>query len=127
MFNPGNCGIAVGRLSRDPVIYVNKDGSRKILFNLAVKEGYKDRDGNPVCQFISFESFVPACWKSNGIYDKIHKGTSLRVQYAIRTGVYKKNEQNVYTQKLQVQAIQLDEGKSETHTPASDQINTLTC
>ena len=58
--NPRNFGIAIGRLGRDPKVFMNRDGSKKILMSLAVRQNYKGSDGKHGVDWVDLEAFVPA-------------------------------------------------------------------
>ena len=90
--NSKNFGIAEGRLSRDPVIRVNKDGSRKVWVNLAVRDDFVSRDGNVGCQFIDFEVFVRKDAVGNGIYDHLKKGDFVTARYTVRSNIYTRDD-----------------------------------
>ena len=46
MKNIRNYGIVTGRLTRDPAVYNNNDGSRKIRFTVAAQDHFTDGGGN---------------------------------------------------------------------------------
>ena len=74
MKNIRNYGIVTGRLTRDPAVYNNNDGSRKIRFTVAAQDHFTDGDGNRGSQFIPLEAFIPARQQGNGPYDYLDCG-----------------------------------------------------
>ena len=59
-------GNVAGRLTKDPAVYNNNDGSRKIRFTVAAQDHFTDGDGNRGSQFIPLEAFIPARQQGNG-------------------------------------------------------------
>lgn len=123
--NIRNFGIAEGRLTRDPKVFINSDGSRKVKFTLAVQDNYTDKNGVRGAQFISFDGFIPRRQielqqkngkPENGVYALIHKGDLVGVEYSIRTSnfVDKTTGEIVFSNSLLVQNIDFKESKSVT-------------
>lgn len=112
--NIRNYGIATGRVTRDLIVNTNKDGSRKVFMTLAVQDNFVNREGKKETQFISFEAFISSKNATNGVYDCIHKGDKITVQYTVKTGSYDKNGETVYTTTLVPESIDLLEDKSVT-------------
>ena len=108
--NMHNYGIANGRLTRDPKVFKNSDGSRKVKVTLAVQDTYGERK----TQFINLDGFVRAEKEGNGVYDSMHEGDLVTVQYSVRTNNYEKNGESVFDQTLQIEAVQFGESKSVT-------------
>ena len=110
--NSNNFGLARGRLTRNPLVFTNKDGSRKVKFTLALQDNYVGKDGMRGSQFVSFDGFVQADKQDNGVYDLLHQGDLVTVHYTVRSSNYKdKNDATVYSQVLFVQGIQFEESK----------------
>ena len=107
--NVRNFGIAQGRLTRDPQIFTNKDGSRKVMFTLAARDNFKGSDGKRGTQFINLEAFISNKQASNGVYGYMHKGDFVTAHYTVRSGRYvpKGSTEEVFTQTLLVQEIDL--------------------
>lgn len=122
--NSNNFGLARGRLTRNPLVFTNKDGSRKVKFTLALQDNYVGKDGKRGSQFIDFNGFIPADKQKNGVYDLIRQGDLVCVHYTVRSNNYKdKNDTAVFSQILVVQELQLEEYK---HTTDSHTANDLT-
>lgn len=114
MFNTDNFRICTGRLTADPYIYKNNDGSRKIKLSIAAQDVYRKKDNTKSTQFIPLEAFVSA-ERTNGVYDMIHQGDCITVQYAVKTNNYKDVAgKNVYGIVLQIENVRLNESKTVT-------------
>ena len=115
MNNIRNFGIAEGRVTKDPVVFKNSDGSRKVMVTVAAQDNFKGKDGQRDSQFISLEGFIPAQQQSNGVYDYIHKGDKVGIEYTVRNNNNTDKDGNaVYGQVLFIQSVDLKEGKSVT-------------
>lgn len=120
--NTNNYAIAVGRLTgsqnegEDVKVFENKDGSRKVRFNLAVQNNYKGKDGKKASQFLPFEALISAkkfAESGLGVFARIHKGDKITVLYDIRNNNYKDKDGNdVYGLTLFVEQINLEESKT---------------
>ena len=90
MLNIDNFGLAEGRATSDPVVFDNKDGSKKVRITLAIPNNYKNRDGSRSSEFIPFESFIPAGRANEGvgIFQNIGKGDLLKVEYSLKNNDY---------------------------------------
>ena len=71
MANPNNNGTTIGRLARDPQIFMNVDGSRTVYITIAAQNNFLSRDGSRHAEFVPLEVFIPAD-RGNGVYDLIH-------------------------------------------------------
>lgn len=119
--NLSNYGIAEGRLTRNPVILNNKDGSRKVKFTLAVRDTFKNADGTKSSQFVSLEAFIRAGRETNGVYDMIHKGDLVKVRYTVKSSAYTDKDGNdVFCQSLLIQELQFGESKATTDARAAN-------
>lgn len=108
-----NC-VLEGRLTKDPVVFTNKDGSRKIMITVAVENNYKNRKGEKESQFIPLEAFISSKNENNGVYDHIHEGDLIGAQYEVRNNNYTKNGEKVFDLILFINQIDLKESKSVT-------------
>lgn len=111
MKNIRNNGTIIGRPTKDPVIFTNKDGSRKVMLSIAVQDNYTGKDGKKNTQFVSLEGFVRADKPNNGVYDIIHEGDLIGVEFSVRSNNYQKNGEMVYSQVLFIEGIDLLESK----------------
>lgn len=110
--NIRNFGVAEGRLTRDPYIVENKDGSKKVMLTVAAQNDFKNKDGKRDSQFISLEGFIPA-GKDTGVYTLLHKGDMVGLGYTVRTNNYTdKKGETVYSQVLFIQTVDLRETKA---------------
>ncbi len=113
MKNIRNYGIVTGRLTRDPVFYENRDGSRKVKFTVAAQNHFTNGEGNRDSQFIPLEAFVPAKHQNNGPYDYLDKGDLVSCSYSVQNNNYQdKNGEMVYGLVLLVDSIALLESKT---------------
>jgi single-stranded DNA-binding protein len=114
--NMRNFAIAEGRLTRDPAIFANSDGSKKVMFTIAARRNFKNADGKNDSDFIQLEAFVSADKQTNGVYDLMHKGDLVGVHYTVRSSTYtdKDSGETKYAQTLLVQEVDLKESKATT-------------
>ena len=118
--NTRNFGIAEGRLTRDPYIAENKDGSRKVMLTIAAQDNFKSKDGTRKSQFINLEGFIPAK-SEDTVYNLIHKGDMVGIEYSVRTNNYTdKSGETVYSQVLFIQSVDLKETKKSIAARAGD-------
>lgn len=124
--NQRNFGIAEGRLTADPTIFPNKDGSKKVKVKVAVRDNYKNSKGEYGTQFLQFDGFIKKDATSDGVYAAIHQGDLVGIQYEPRTNNYEdpKTKEQVYGQVLLIQAIDLKESKSVTDARQADRAAT---
>lgn len=117
MLNMRNYGVAEGRLTREPAVFQNSDGSKKIKLTIAAQDNYKstNEDGKKEkgSQFIQLEAFVPA-GRDKTVYDLMHKGDMVGAQYSIRSNTYEKDGKPVYSQVLFIESVDLKETKATT-------------
>lgn len=115
MLNLNNYGIVTGRLTADPFIYQNNDGSRKIRITLAVSDNYKNTDGKRSTQFLPLEAFIPVDRKL-GVFDMIHAGDKISAAYTVKNNNYtdKNTNKMVYGLVLQIERISFEESKTTT-------------
>lgn len=113
MKNIRNYGIVTGRLTKDPAVYNNNDGSRKIRFTVAAQNQFTDGEGNRGSQFIPLEAFIPARQQGNGPYDYLDCGDLVSCSYTVQNNNYKgKDGEMVYGLVLLVDSIALLESKT---------------
>ena len=115
MFNLNNYGVATGRLTADPFVYQNTDGSQKVRITLATNDNYKNADGKRSTQFLPFEAFIPA-ERNLGVFDMIHTGDKISVAYTVKNNNYRDKTTNemIYGIVLQIEKISLEESKATT-------------
>ena len=115
MFNLNNYGVATGRLTADPFVYQNTDGSQKVRITLAASDNYKNADGKRSTQFLPFEAFIPAD-RNPGVYNMIHSGDKISIAYTVKNNNYRDKNTNemIYVIILQIEKISLEESKATT-------------
>lgn len=110
--NTANFGIALGRLTKDPVLFDNKDGSKKVMITVACQDNFKNKAGERQTQFVQLEGFISNKSQGLGVYEYMHKGDLVQVAYGVRTNNYTDKSGNpVYTQVLSINGVQLMETK----------------
>ena len=57
--NMNNFGIVDGHMARDPKIFTNADGSRKVMVSVAAQHDYKSKDGKRGVDYLQLEAFIP--------------------------------------------------------------------
>ena len=113
MKNIRNYGVVTGRLTKDPDIRINSDGSRKVRFTVAVQDSYTSKDGKRGSQFIPLEAFLTASQQTNGAYDYVEEGDLVSCSYTVNNNNYTdRNGQKVYGLALLVGEIALLESKA---------------
>ena len=115
MLNLNNYGIVTGRLTTDPFIYQNNDGSRKIRITLAVSNNYKNPDGKRSTQFLPLEAFIPVDRKL-GVFDMVHAGDKISAAYTVKNNNYtdKNSNKSIYGRVLQIERSSFEESKTTT-------------
>lgn len=113
MRNIRNYGVLTGRLTKEPMIYDNRDGSRKIRFTLAVQDSFTDSEGNRGSQFIPLEAFISAKKQGNGVYDYLDRGDFITCSYTVQNNNYTdKNGEKVYGLALLVDTVSILESRA---------------
>ena len=115
--NTNNFGILRGRLTADPVVFANKDGSSKVKFTIAAENNYKT-DGKREAQMIPVETYVKEYAKSP--YASIHKGDKITVEFSLRNNNYEKNGTMIYSTIAFVENITFEESKAVTEARAAE-------
>ena len=87
MINMLNVGQVTGRLTRDPHIATNRDGSRRVFLTVAASDAYLSRDGKRGAQFVPLEAFIPAN-RGDGIYALLDAGSAISAAYSVRNNNY---------------------------------------
>lgn len=119
--NTRNFGIAEGRLTRNPAILMNKDGSAKVKLTIAAQDNFQNKDsGKRGSQFINLDAFVRAEKVDTCVYNAMHEGDLICAHYTVKTNNYKDADgKDVYDQILQIQEVDLRESKSVTDARAA--------
>ena len=113
--NTRNFGIVEGRLTRNPVILPNKDGSLKVKLTVAAQDNYTGKDGKRGTQFIGLDAFVRADKAETSVFNAMHEGDLVCLHYTVKTNNYTdKSGKEVYDQTLLVQEVDLRESKTVT-------------
>ena len=126
--NVNNNFQLTGRLTQDPKVFDNADGSRKVRFTLAVKDNFqsKQADGTMVrgSQFIPVEVFRSAeqVQKSGlGVYGLAHKGDLVTVTGQMQNNNYTGSDGVEHYEVVnRVENVELMESKSVTDARRED-------
>lgn len=111
MANLNNEGKVLGRLTRDVKAFDNKDGSKKVLLTVAVRDSFKTQ-GEYKTQFINLQGFVRKEVNfDKSVYAYMHKGDLVHIGYEVRSNNYEKNGEMVYDQILFINQVSLEETK----------------
>lgn len=110
--NIKNFGVVVGRLTKEPTVFTNSDGSRKVMLTVAAQDNFKNAANEREAQFVNLEAFVSNKSQGLGVYEYMHKGDTVGLGYTVKSNNYEKNGEQVYTQVLQVTDVDLMETKS---------------
>lgn len=122
MSNVRNSGNVIGRLTKDPVVFENKDGSKKVAFTLMVDHNYTDAQGNRGADAVPVEAFVRATTNGTGPFASIHKGDLVGVAIKLRQDRYTKNGAEVFELKAIVEDITFLEPRSVTQARVSERV-----
>lgn len=112
--NQNNFGIVTGRLTRDVTVFENKDGSKKVLVNVAVDNNYESRDGKRHSQFLPLEAYVPATVEGLGAFAHMAKGDQVGFEIHLESDQYEKNGATVYAQKIVIDGVDFKETRAVT-------------
>ena len=116
MANLNNIGFIEGRLTKNPVVFTNGDGSKKVMLTIAAKRNFKNaQTGKTDSDFIEVEGFVRAGVPGNGVYDMLSARDRVGIGYTVRTSRYqdKVTGKMVYKQVLHITDVALRETKAE--------------
>ena len=116
--NIRNHGIAIGNLAKNPILFNNKDESAGVAITLAVQDSYTSRDGKKMTQFLSFEGFIRKENMAKNVYQYMHEGDRVGIEYSLRSRQYEKNGEKVYTQVAFIETVDLMDSKSVTEARA---------
>lgn len=78
--NLNNFGIVSGRLTKDPQVFQNADGSQKVCITVAARRNYVPKDGAADVDYIDCEVFVPA-GDVLKVLNYLEKGTAVTIAY----------------------------------------------
>lgn len=87
MANIRNKFELIGRLTADPTVFDNTDGSKKVRMTLAVKDNFTGKSGEKGSQFLPCEGFISADAAAKngiGLYANMHKGDLVAVSGQIQ-------------------------------------------
>lgn len=111
-----NRGTATGRLAADPKIFVNADGSKKVMFTLMVGRAWRNKEtGERLSDAIPLEAWVAATTEGTGPFAYLGKGDMITVSYAVRSSTYaNRNGEVQYGLALTVNELEFLESRAAT-------------
>ena len=120
--NVNNFFVESGRLTKDPIISTNANGTGRVRLTLAVQDNFRSTNdkGEKVkqSQFLNMEALISKDKMTAGdigVYGHMHSGDKITVQGSIRNNDYTdKNGQKVYSLSLFIENVNLEESKSVT-------------
>lgn len=120
--NVNNFFVESGRLTKDPIISTNANGTGRVRLTLAVQDNFRSTNdkGEKVkqSQFLNMEALISKDKMAAGdigVYGHMHSGDKITVQGSIRNNDYTdKNSQKVYSLSLFIENVNLEESKSVT-------------
>lgn len=104
-----NLVTLTGRLTKDPVVFENADGSKTVMVDIAVQNSFTNKDGKRDSQFIKSQAFVKAGAKSLGPYEHIKKGDLVGLNGELRSTQYvsKETGKTVYAQYVFINSVDM--------------------
>lgn len=106
MSNIANNVTTIGRLTSDPVLFKNQDGSRRVRLTVAARNNFTSRDGSVKSQFVSLTKLLPAD-RGNGAFDYMHEGDLIGFGSHVESDSYQKNGETIYVQTLEIDTVDL--------------------
>lgn len=123
MSNPVNHGTLVGRLARDPKLFTNGDGSKKVVFTVFANRNFKNAQGEALSDAIPVEAFIPKGTDfAKTPFASIHRGDQVSLNTALRMDSYLRDGENVYDLKVVVEGISFLESRQITQTRLAERV-----
>lgn len=124
MTNPNNHASVIGRLTDDPMIFVNNDGSKKVKFTVMADRNYVGPDNQRAADAIPVEAFVSSETAGNGPYDHVHKGDLVALSLELRQDRYfsKKEGREVFDFKAVITNLSFLESRAITQKRLADRV-----
>lgn len=81
-----NTVILDGRISQEPKLFENTDGSHKLVGKIAVTRTYADRNGEYKTDYISFQKYLRKSMSTAQVdrFAALNKGDLVRIQGTLR-------------------------------------------
>ncbi|WP_026927400.1 single-stranded DNA-binding protein [Granulicoccus phenolivorans] len=124
MSNPRNTGTVIGRLTADPRVFENRDGSKKVSFTVAADQNYTNAAGERGTDFVPVEAFVRAEVRGTGPYGSIHRGDLVAVNFSVRQERFQRNGAEVFETKVRAHDITFLESRSVTQARVHERVRT---
>jgi single-stranded DNA-binding protein len=122
MSNPRNTGQLIGRLARDPRVFENSDGSKKVLFTVYADRNFTNGQNQRDSDAIPVEAFVRSSTNGIGPFGNIHEGDLVGLSTSLRMDRYSKGGSQVYETKVIVEDITFLESRSVSQTRLAERI-----
>lgn len=123
--NTRNFGSLTGRLARDPKVFSNQDGSKKVSFTIMADRAFKNRNGEVDSDAIQVEVFIRKETDfASTPYANIHKGDLVQVETTLRQNTYTDAQGTThYGIVVRVESISFLEPRSVTQNRLAQRIN----
>ena len=113
-----NCTFHIGRLTKDPELRRTNNGKAVCSFSLAVRNDFKNADGNYESIFLDFVAFDV---KAETIAKYVHKGDRIAIVGKSAPRFYENKEgRKVRVDEIKVNDFEFLENKKEATASASD-------
>lgn len=122
MSNPRNNATVIGRLTRDPKVFPNKDGSKKVSFTVAADQNFTNAQGERGTDYVPVEAFVRASTNGTGPFANIHEGDLVALNIRLRQDRYMKNGEEKFELKAIVEDITFLEPRSVTQNRLNERV-----
>ncbi|WP_436855792.1 single-stranded DNA-binding protein [Staphylococcus caeli] len=93
--------VIVGRLTKDPKIF-EKEGNKRATFCVAVTRNYKDKDQNPICDYLFCKAFGKM---ASNIEQYINKGSLVGITGQMQSRKYEKEGQTHFVSEINIETI----------------------
>lgn len=124
MSNPVNNGTLVGRLARDPKVFENSDGSKKVVFTVFAQRNYKSAQGETLSDAIPVEAFVRKSTEfAKTPFANIHKGDLVGLNTALQMDHFNRGGDEVFELKVIVEDITFLESRSVTQARLAERVS----
>ncbi|WP_394941196.1 single-stranded DNA-binding protein [Psychromicrobium sp. YIM B11713] len=124
MSNLANSGILTGRLARDPKVFVNQDGSAKVVFTVFANRNYKNRSGERLSDAIPMEAFINKDTNFEATpYANIHRGDLVTVGTELRMNEYERGGETVRDLKVIAIGITFLESRQTVQNRLAQRVN----
>ena len=121
--NLSNFGMVQGNLAKDPKVFENADGSKKVFLTVACRDNFTRKDGTVGTEFVDLQAFISKDAAHMGPFAYLKKGSHVTLAYTVVHDEYVRNGQTLHKQYLRVynnEVILPSKGKNTTDEYTSD-------